>query len=162
KKPTIRTIDVDTTTVVDVATGEAAAVLRIRYTITATGGPDSLFAAITATGQANVTRKYAGNSAKDSLDIPRPAQGATITVSLTPTAKKLGKTAAGDPISKTYTEPVVVEKPTATLELIPAGFTLAPGAPDVMCVVAVATDGTRRLAPASDSLAICRQRFAAT
>ena len=140
-----------------------AATLKVRYTVSATGGPDSLIVTTACTGQTNVVKRYAGAAKTDSLlNIPRPAMGQSKTCTVTAQAKKLGVlSAASAPMAKTYTEPVVVEPPTVEgVDLLPTAATVDPRAQIIFCGVERWSDGTRRLVPSSDTIPVCRQRLA--
>src|SRR4051812_49434969 len=89
---------------------------------------DSLTVDVSATGQTGLHRMYLVDSKTDSVSYPKPAPGASITVTMLPTNWRVGKSAAGASISKTYVEPdTVVVPPAGTLKVLPSSATVLPG-----------------------------------
>lgn len=98
-----------------------------KWTVAATPS-DSLTVDVSATGQTGIHRMYLVDAKTDSVSYPKPAPGASLTVTLLSNNWRLGKSAAGAPISKTYVEPdTVVVPPTNTLQVTPTSATVAPG-----------------------------------
>lgn len=111
-----------------VTTHVTAAAVWVVYSVSTTANPDSV--RVTVTGPTTVTKTFTGASKKDSVSYARPAQGATIGGTVTPTPYKAGNAyPAGTARPWSYSEPVV--PPTATVDsvrILPTSGTGAPGA----------------------------------
>jgi hypothetical protein len=78
-----------------------------KWTVAATPS-DSLTVDVSATGQTGAHKMYTADSKTDSVSYPKPAPGASITVSLLATNWRGAKSAAAPLVSSTYVEPDTV------------------------------------------------------
>ena len=92
------------------------------WTVSASGGPDSLVVLVKVTGKADTRRKYVVASKTDSLDAGYPAPGLSTTVTALAVAFKFGRSSDTVTIG-TGTVQGDVPTPTGTLKLIPAAWT---------------------------------------
>ena len=106
----------------------AGTTLWVRWTVAATPS-DSLTVDLTATGQPGLHRMYVADSKTDSLSYPKPAPGASITVTLLAKNWRAGRNAAAPLASGTYVEPdTLVTPPTVQWQITPTSGTVVPGA----------------------------------
>lgn len=139
--------------------------LCAKFTVSATGGPDSLIVHITATGTADRRWVYKGLASKtDSLcTIPRPAAGTTAQAAVWAYAAKFNKlSVSSDTARANYIEPIPEPEPPPPpvvegLELKPTSVTLSPGGKLTYCAVQRWSDGRRTLVPDSDTIPGCWQ-----
>jgi len=104
----------------------AGTTVRMKWTIAATPS-DSLVVQPSATGQPAVpSRMYLADSKTDSIDYPKPAPGASITLSLSGTNWYKGRSASAPVFSQTYVEPdTIVVKPSVTVQVYPQVSTIS-------------------------------------
>lgn len=105
----------------------AGPLLWVKWVVAANPS-DSLTVDVSATGNASLHRMYVADSKTDSVSYPKPAPGASLTVTVLGTNWRVGKSAAANPMSRTYIEPdTVVVPPTVQLQITPASATVLPG-----------------------------------
>jgi hypothetical protein len=115
-------------TAVTIRRDQAAALVWVKWTLTAAGNPDQTGVTVTATGQTAVTRTYGVSSKTDSVSFPAPAPAASISGTVTPRSVRRGLTTTGSAAPWSYTEPdVPPPAPTVTVEVRPAAFSVEPG-----------------------------------
>ena len=134
--------------------------VRVKWTIAATPS-DSLTVAVSATGQPTTKRMYLADSKADSLDYPKPAPGASITVSLLGTNWRGTRSAAAPIVNGTYVEPdTLVTPPTVTqFQILPASVTLQSGQTQQLCVVYTLSDGRTGLVSNNDTIPSCQAAY---
>lgn len=111
-----------------------ASVVWVKWSISATGGPDST--TVDVTGPTSLHRRYNAASKVDSVSYPAPAANGTINGTVSATAWRRGLSASSGPKPWTYTEPdVPPPPPSVTVEVIPASVSMAPFSKTKFCTI---------------------------
>lgn len=115
------------TLTVTVRRDAVASTVWVKWSIAATGGPDST--TVDVTGPTNLHRRYTAASKVDSTSYTAPAPNGSISGTVTATAWRRGLSASSGPKPWSYTEPdTPPPPPSVTVEVLPASITVAPGA----------------------------------
>ena len=102
--------------------------LWVKWTVAASPS-DSLTVDVSATGQPSAHKMYVADSKADSVSYPKPAPGASITVSLLAKNWRGTRNAAAPLASGTYVEPdTLVTPPSVQLQILPTSGTVTTGA----------------------------------
>lgn len=102
------------------------------YTVTLAGAPDS--ARVTVTGPTSTTRKLTATKT-DSVSFPHPAEGGTISGTVTATPFRGGIAYPAASAAWTYTEPTI-PRAVVQVRVTPISFTRKTGQPLQVCAAA--------------------------
>ena len=102
-------------------------VVRLKWTIAATGNPDSTTVDVSGPAPAPLHKRYVVLNKVDSLDFARPADGDSIGGTVGATSWKAGKFGVAAPKDWGWREPAAPPAPGVTVQVTPISATVAPG-----------------------------------